>query len=117
MIQKQMNKKIKLSVVMPTLNEENSIAKVISDIRKYVKNYDLEILIVDSSTDNTPKIAEKMGIKVIRQEPLGPGKAIIFGLLKSKGEIVITADCDDTYPIEDIPKFVELWKRGYDFGL
>ncbi len=109
------NKKIKLSVVMPTLNEEKSIAKVISDIKKYTNDYDLEILIIDSSTDDTPKIAEKMGVEVFRQEPQGPGKAIIFGLLKSKGEIIITADCDDTYPLEDIPKFIDLWVAGYDF--
>lgn len=110
-----MNEKIKLSIVMPTLNEEKSIFKVVNDIKKYANDYDLEILIVDSSTDNTPNIAKKMGIKVIKEKPQGPGKALISGLLKSKGEIVIASDCDGTYPMKSIPQFVNYWKRGYDF--
>jgi len=110
-----MDKKIKLSVVMPTMNEEKAIAKVISDIQKYSAPYDLELLIVDSSVDKTPEIAESMGARVIKQPPQGPGKALILGIQNSTGQVVITSDCDDTYPMEDIPRFINYWENGYHF--
>ena len=110
-----MDKKVKLSVVMPTLNEEKSVGKVIGDIQKYAKDYDLEVVIVDSSTDRTPRIAEEMGARVIRQEPRGPGRALLLGLKEAKGDILMMTDCDDTYPMEDIPKFVGYIQQGYDF--
>ena len=110
-----MPEKIRLSVVMPTLNEEVCVAKVIEDIRTFAAGTDLEIVIVDSSTDRTAEIAESMGVRVLRQERQGPGKAVIAGLQASKGDAVMMADCDDTYPMEDIPKFLGWWKEGYDF--
>ena len=105
----------RLSVVMPTMNEQDSIEKVVADIRKNTKGLDVEILIVDSSEDDTPDMAKKLGLKVIRQEPQGPGVALILGLEKSLGDVVITSDCDDTYPMEDIPRFLELHSEGYEF--
>jgi len=110
---KAMEDKIKLTVLMPTLNEEKSIASMVDYIRRNAKDYDLEILIVDSSTDNTPKIAEELGVRVIRQRKQGPGKAIIAGMKEARGDAVIATDCDGTYPMEDIPKFVGYWKDGY----
>jgi len=100
---------------MPTMNEEQSIEKVVTDIRANTADYDTEILIVDSSWDETPKIAEKLGVRVIAQKPQGPGRALIEGLKRSGGEIVITSDCDDTYPMEDIPRFISCWREGYEF--
>ena len=105
--------KIHLSVVMPTMNEEKAVGKVIGDILKYSDNYNLEIVVVDSSTDKTAEIAVKLGARVIKQKPTGPGTALIQGLKEAKGEIVISTDCDDTYPMEDIPLFVDYWKQGY----
>lgn len=106
---------IHLSVVMPTMNEEAAIKKVIEDIKKNTAGYFTEIIIVDSSTDNTAMIAEKMGVRVIKIDAVGPGKALVEGLKQSKGEIVITADCDDTYPMESIPLFIQKWQDGFDF--
>lgn len=102
-----------LSVVMATLNEEKAIAKTIQDIQEYT-NHEAEILIVDGSTDNTPFIAEKMGVTVIRQKPRGYGIAIKAALLAASKNIIITLDCDATYPAEAIPGFVELIRMGYD---
>lgn len=102
-----------VSIVMPTMNEEKSITKVVNDIKKYAP-LDSEILIVDSSKDKTVEIAKEMGVKVIQQQPCGPGKALIEAIVRASGDIVITTDCDDTYPMEDIPKFIELMNQGYD---
>jgi len=103
-----------ISVVMITMNEEKAIGTVVEDIRKYVP--DAEILIVDSSKDKTPEIAESMGVKVIRQfPPKGYGRAMDLALRSASGDVVITLDCDNTYPANMIPELARLvTEEGYD---
>ena len=102
-----------VSVVMISRNEEKAVAKVINDIKRHVPGS--ESLLVDSSTDNTPKIAAKLGAKIIRQfPPKGYGPAMEKALLTPKTEIVVTLDCDNTYPTNVIPLLVNKIKEGYD---
>jgi len=102
-----------LSVVMVTLNEENAIGKVVRDIRLNVP--DAEILVVDSSSDRTAEIAEDLGCRVVRQiPPRGYGPAMHTALSEARGEIVVTTDCDDTYPAEYIPFLVDKISQGFD---
>ena len=92
---------------MITLNEENSVAKVINDIKKIDDR--IEINIVDSSTDKTGMIAESMGANVIYQlPPVGYGPAMHKALNSATREIVVTLDCDDTYPVNQIDYFSKL---------
>ncbi|MFH1782716.1 MAG: glycosyltransferase family 2 protein [Candidatus Omnitrophota bacterium] len=107
-MEKIMDKNIKVSVVMPTFNEEKAIGKVIEDIRTYTKGYETEIVIVDSSSDSTVDIAKRMGVKVLAQKPQGHGIALRTAIKEAKNDIIITADCDNTYPMSFIPKLVEL---------
>lgn len=102
-----------LSVVMATLNEEEAVTEVIGSIKR-VMGDEVEIVIVDSSTDKTAEIAQKLGAKVIKQAPLGYGMAMREGMLSANGEIIVTLDCDATYPVERIPEFVEWIERGWD---
>ncbi len=102
-----------VSVVMGSRNEEKAIRKVITDIRQATKGQ-AEIVVVDGSSDRTPEIAEKLGAKVIRQKPQGYGVAVKAAVLAASKDIIITVDCDDTYPAERIPEFVELIRKGYD---
>ncbi len=102
-----------LSVVTITLNEQEAIGKVIRDVQS-AAGPACEIVVVDSSTDRTPEIAEGLGARVIRQEPRGYGAAMKAALLAGAGDIVITTDCDDTYPMEMIPEFVQWVEQGYD---
>ncbi|MBY0371686.1 glycosyltransferase family 2 protein [bacterium] len=104
----------RVSVVMITMNEQGSVGKVIQDIQKAYPVS--EILLVDSSKDQTPQIAESLGAKVVRQfPPQGYGPAMDRALRSASGDIVITLDCDDTYPAEDIPRFVRyIAEEGYD---
>jgi glycosyltransferase involved in cell wall biosynthesis len=102
-----------LSVVMGSRNEEKAIEKVIKDIKKTTNNQ-AEIVVVDGSKDRTPDIAESLGARVIRQEPKGYGVAVKLALVSATRDIIITTDCDDTYPMEEIPKFIKLIKDGYD---
>jgi glycosyltransferase involved in cell wall biosynthesis len=102
-----------VSVVMATRDEEQAIAKVITDIKTATMNQ-AEIVIVDGSDDTTPEIAESLGATVIRQKPQGYGIAVKTALLAAKKNIIITMDCDDTYPAEKIPEFITMIEAGYD---
>lgn len=104
---------MKLSVTMITMNEEGAIAKVVADIQRTAP--EAEILVVDSSRDRTPEIAESLGCRVIRQfPPKGYGPAMDRALREASGDVVLTLDCDDTYPVESIPAFLKLIDEGYD---
>jgi glycosyltransferase involved in cell wall biosynthesis len=103
-----------LTVAMITRNEEKAIGKVIADIRRIVP--DADVLVVDSSTDRTAEIAEQLGARVIRQfPPQGYGPAMDTALRSGLGQVVVTLDCDDTYPAERIPDLARLvLDDGYD---
>lgn len=104
---------MKLTVSMITMNEEKAVAKVIGDIRRFAPG--AEILLVDSSKDRTAEIATELGCRVIKQfPPQGYGPAMDRAVREANGEIVITLDCDDTYPVEVIPELVKLVDQGYD---
>jgi glycosyltransferase involved in cell wall biosynthesis len=95
------------------MNEEGAVGKVIEDIRRVVPG--AEILLVDSSRDRTAEIAEKLGCRVIRQfPPQGYGPAMDRAVREAGGDVVVTLDCDDTYPVDEIPHLVSLIEEGYD---
>ena len=104
---------MKLTVSMITLNEEGAVAKVVEDIRRVVP--DAEIFLVDSSKDRTAEIAQQLGCRVLKQfPPRGYGPAMDRAVRDARGEVVITLDCDDTYPVEEIPRLVHLIEEGSD---
>lgn len=106
---------MKLTVSMITMNEEGAVAKVIQDIRRVAP--DAEVLLVDSSKDRTAEIAQELGARVIKQfPPQGYGPAMDRAVREAAGDIVITLDCDDTYPVEAIPELVRLIEQGYDLA-
>jgi glycosyltransferase involved in cell wall biosynthesis len=103
-----------ITVAMITMNEEGAVAKVIQDIRAVVP--EAEILIVDSSHDKTAEIASANGAKVIRQfPPCGYGPAMERALREGLGEVIVTLDCDNTYPATKIPELAAgILEQGYD---
>jgi len=105
---------LKVTVSMITLNEERAVAKVIQDIRRVAP--DAEIFLVDSSRDRTAEIAQELGCRVFKQfPPKGYGPAMDRAVRDASGDVVITLDCDDTYPVETIPTFVSMVeKEGWD---
>lgn len=102
-----------LSVVMGTYNEEAAIATVLSDVER-VTDGRAEVVCVDGSDDRTPEIAEEHGARVVRQEPQGYGVAVHAALQAASRDVVVTTDCDDTYPMDALPEFLELVNEGYD---
>ena len=104
---------MKLTVSMITMNEEKAVAKVIHDIRRVAP--DAEVLLVDSSKDRTAEIAQELGARVIKQfPPQGYGPAMDRAVREAHGDVVITLDCDDTYPVEAIPELMKYIDEGYD---
>ena len=102
-----------LAVVMGTYNEEAAVGTVLSDIAD-VTDDRAEVVCVDSSDDRTPEIAREHGATVIEQPPRGYGHAVREAVLTPDRPVIVTTDCDDTYPMERLPQFVELINEGYD---
>jgi glycosyltransferase involved in cell wall biosynthesis len=102
-----------LSVVMGTYNEEEAIETVLSDIDSVTEGR-AEVVCVDGSSDSTPEVAREMGARVIEQKPQGYGVAVREALLSADRPVVVTTDCDDTYPMERLPEFLELVNEGHD---
>ncbi|WP_436936413.1 dolichyl-phosphate hexose transferase [Halovenus marina] len=98
---------------MGTYNEEEAIGTVLSDIDD-VTDGQAEVVCVDGSSDRTPEIARDHGAEVIEQEPQGYGVAVREAVLAPDRPIVVTTDCDDTYPMEQLPEFLEFINEGYD---
>jgi glycosyltransferase involved in cell wall biosynthesis len=98
----------KVAVVIPTMNEP-AIAKVIGDVRESLKGHDYEVIVVDKSTDDTPKKARKAGARVVGQEDTGYGNAYVTGFrsMSPDAEIAVMIDGDDTYDPHDIPLLLE----------
>lgn len=97
---------MRLSVVMAAMNESTAILGMIEEIKMHTP-FDTEILVIDSSTDNTGALASGAGARVIKQAPNGHGEALKTGLKAACGDIIITMDCDLTYPTHQIPQMVE----------
>ena len=102
-----------LSVVMGTYNEEEAIETVLTDIEE-VADGEAEVVCVDSSGDRTPESAREHGARVIEQEPQGYGVAVRAALLAADRPVVVTTDCDDTYPMERLPDLLEGINDGAD---
>lgn len=112
---------MKISFVLPTLNEEFGVCKVIDEIiSQNLKNkgYDSEIIIVDGeSTDKTVSVARNKGsiVKVINSKR-GYGRQYKVGFKAAEGDIIITGDSDGTYPFTDSEKLIELLlSKNLDF--
>jgi hypothetical protein len=106
-------RKLSLTVGMISMNEAGAVGGVIDSIRANVP--DAEILLVDSSKDETPAIAERMGARVLRQfPPRGYGPAMTRLLYSATTDVIVTMDCDGTYPADRIAELHERIERGAD---
>ena len=109
--------RMKVSIVIPTYNEEKNIKRVLSDIKKSDTKIE-EIIVVDgNSTDRTVEIAKKFGAKVIYEKPegrVGKGYALRLGMEKAKGDIIITMDADCSNLSKELGLLIEGIKAGFD---
>ena len=109
------NKMKKITVVIPALNEEKAIGRVIKNIPiNTLKKlgYKTEILVIDNgSTDKTGYLARKSGCKVIVQPVRGYGNAYKAGFANADGDIIATGDADLTYPFDILPEVILRMER------
>ncbi len=99
-----MYKEHKITVVIPCLNEEEGIGKVLARIPDFVD----EVIVVDNdSTDGTAEIAQQMGATVIREDVRGYGRAYKTGLMHAQGDIIVTLDGDHSYPVDALSYLIE----------
>lgn len=92
-------------IILPVLNEEEGLKEILPQLNKY------EIVVLDGrSTDNSVKIAKKIGAKIIIQQTKGKGNAFQEFLQKYSGKQkkFVMLDADGTYDPKEIPVFVKL---------
>lgn len=103
--------KLDVTVLLFCYNEEESLPKVIADIRAAFEGdkHSYEVLVVDDgSTDNSASIAQSFSCRVIRHGTRrGAGAACKTGILSARGTIIAMLDADGTYTAADIPKMLE----------
>ncbi len=99
-----MYRDLKVTVVIPCLNEEEGIRQVLSRIPEFVD----EVIVVDNaSTDGTAEVAQSMGARVIREQVRGYGRAYKTGLLAAQGDVIVTLDGDHSYPVDALSYLLE----------
>jgi len=111
---------VEVSVVIPCLNEANSLAYCVDKARKALQEAGLsgEVVVADNgSTDGSIEIAEEHGARVIRVEQRGYGAALRAGIAGARGPFIIMGDADDSYDFSDVPRFVEKLREGNDIVL
>ena len=106
-----------LSVVIPCLNEEDTLGTCLSKLETVAKNenFTIEVIVADNgSQDSSIDIASKSNARVIHVSRKGYGAALMGGIEQAKAPFVLMADADDSYDFLEIPKFFKKIKEGFD---
>jgi glycosyltransferase involved in cell wall biosynthesis len=108
---------LEVSVVMPCLNESETLAICIGKAQAAMDRLGLrgEVVIADNgSTDGSQQIAESMGARVVPVERRGYGAALQGGIAAARGEYILMGDADDSYDFAQVGAFVEKLREGHD---
>ena len=106
-----------LSVVMPCLNEAETLEICIAKTRRALDELNIsgEIIVADNgSTDGSQGIAARMGARVVNVEARGYGSALMGGITAARGQFIVMGDADDSYDFGELGPFVEKLRAGYD---
>jgi glycosyltransferase involved in cell wall biosynthesis len=109
---------IDVSVVIPCLNEAQTIERCVNSARKILEQHGIagEVIVVDNgSSDDSAALARGAGARVIEETRRGYGSAYLAGFAAARGERIVMADADLTYDFADIPRFVEKIDEGAEF--
>jgi glycosyltransferase involved in cell wall biosynthesis len=106
-----------VSLVIPCLNESDTIAVCIKKAQLAFREHDIrgEIIVADNgSTDGSQAIAARVGARVVHVEAKGYGHALMGGIAAARGKFVIMGDADDSYDFLEIPAFLEKLREGFE---
>jgi glycosyltransferase involved in cell wall biosynthesis len=107
---------LELSVVIPCLNEADTVAACVDAARRALDGYGIlgEIVVADNcSTDDSAAAAEAHGARVVHVEERGYGAALMGGIGAARGRFILMADGDESYDFGEIPRFVEKLREGH----
>jgi len=110
---------LELSVVMPCLNEADTLAICIEKAQRAMRDHgiDGEVVVADNgSDDGSIEIAETLGARVVHVAEKGYGNALQGGIEAARGKFIIMGDADDSYDFLEIPKFVDKLRAGHDLA-
>jgi len=108
---------IELSVVMPCLNEAETVGRCIAKAQRALREsgIDGEVIVADNgSTDGSREIAERLGARVVRVSAKGYGNALMGGIAAASGKYVVMGDSDDSYDFAQLGRFLEKLRAGAD---
>lgn len=108
---------LELSIIMPCLNEAETLATCIKKAQWYLQEYQVrgEVVIADNgSTDGSQEITIELGARLVNVKEKGYGSALMGGIMAARGEFIIMADADDSYDFTALNPFVEKLRSGYD---
>ena len=108
---------LELSIVMPCLNEAETLGTCIKKAQRTLREHkiDGEIIVADNgSTDGSQSIATSNGARVIPVEGKGYGKALMGGIASARGKYIIMGDADDSYDFTSLLPFLMKLREGYD---
>jgi glycosyltransferase involved in cell wall biosynthesis len=108
---------IEVSVVMPCLNEAETLESCIRKAQRALLEANIagEIIVADNgSSDGSIEIAQRLGAQVVKVQDKGYGNALMSGIAAARGKFIVMGDADDGYDFAHIPRFVEQLRRGSD---
>jgi len=108
---------IEVSVVIPSLNEEDTIAICVDKAREALRGAAIagEVIVADNgSTDRTAAIAAAHGASVVPVAERGYGSALMNGIAAARGRFIVMGDADDSYDFREVPRFVNKLREGFD---
>jgi len=108
---------IELSIVMPCLDEAETLATCIEKAKSFLERYEIcgEVIVADNgSEDGSRSIAESSGAILVNVPERGYGSALIGGIASAHGKYVIMGDADDSYDFSALEPFVEKLRDGYE---
>lgn len=114
----------KISILVPTYNEEENIINVVETLEQIINNdlkkYDYEIVFIDNySTDNTRSILKDVCLKnnkvkaIFNAKNFGYGRSVFYGITQTTGDCTILIYADFQEPPETIIDFIREWENGY----
>jgi glycosyltransferase involved in cell wall biosynthesis len=107
---------VELSIVMPCLNEAHTVGGCVTKAISYLATRQIkgEVIVADNgSADDSRKIAESLGARVVPVAARGYGNALRAGIQAARGRFVIMGDSDDSYDFHDLDPLCLEIERGY----